>query len=187
MLSELTIHDFAIIDHLQLRLASGLVIFTGETGAGKSIIIDAVSLLLGGKADPTLVRAGADVARLEGVFTLEPAVAPAVRALLQREALLDDDFADELVLSREVRREGRSVSRVNGRMVNLALLKEIGEWLVDVHGQSEHLSLLRTREHLVLLDRFATSSTSAKPTPTWWPTCTRCAASWASCAAASSS
>jgi DNA repair protein RecN (Recombination protein N) len=155
MLSELTIHDFAIIDHLQLRLASGLVIFTGETGAGKSIIIDAVSLLLGGKADPTLVRAGADVARLEGVFTLEPAVAPAVRALLQREALLDDDFADELVLSREVRREGRSVSRVNGRMVNLALLKEIGEWLVDVHGQSEHLSLLRTREHLVLLDRFA--------------------------------
>jgi DNA repair protein RecN (Recombination protein N) len=155
MLSELTIHDFAIIDHLHLRLQPGLVIFTGETGAGKSIIIDAVDLLMGGKSDPTLVRAGADVARLEGVFRLDPAIGPGVREILAREALLDDDGANELVLSREVRREGRSVSRINGRMVNLALLKELGEWLVDVHGQSEHLSLLRTREHLVLLDRFA--------------------------------
>jgi DNA repair protein RecN (Recombination protein N) len=155
MLSELTIHDFAIIDQLHVRLEPGLVIFTGETGAGKSIIIDAVELLMGGKADPTQVRAGADVARVEGVFSLEPDVAPAVREILEREALLDDDTGDTLVLSREVRREGRSVSRVNGRLVNLALLREVGEWLVDVHGQSEHLSLLRTREHLVLLDRFA--------------------------------
>lgn len=155
MLSELTIYDFAIIDQLQLRLAPGLVIFTGETGAGKSIIIDAVDLLMGGRSDPGLVRAGADVARLEGVFTLEPAVGPAVREILAREALLDDEYGDEIVLSREVRREGRSVSRVNGRMVSLTLLKELGELLVDVHGQSEHLSLLRTREHLLLLDRFA--------------------------------
>ncbi len=155
MLSELTINDFAIIDRLQLGLRPGLVIFTGETGAGKSIIIDAVELLMGGRSDPGLVRAGADVARLEGVFSLEPAVGPAVREILAREALLDEDYVDEIVLSREVRREGRSVSRVNGRMVSLALLKEIGELLVDVHGQSEHLSLLRTREHLVLLDRFA--------------------------------
>src|SRR5687768_1864892 len=113
MLSELTIHDFAIIDHLQLQLRPGLVIFTGETGAGKSIIIDAVGLLMGGRADPTLVRAGAEVARLEGVFRLDPVVAPAVRAILQREDLLDEDNDGELVLSREVRREGRSVSRVN--------------------------------------------------------------------------
>ena len=155
MLSELTINDFAIIDRLQLGLQPGLVIFTGETGAGKSIIIDAVELLMGGRSDPGSVRAGADVARLEGVFSLEPAVGPAVRDILAREALLDEDDVDEIVLAREVRREGRSVSRVNGRMVSLALLKEIGELLVDVHGQSEHLSLLRTREHLVLLDRFA--------------------------------
>src|SRR5687767_8645336 len=116
MLSELTINDFAIIDRLQLGLRPGLVIFTGETGAGKSIIIDAVELLMGGRSDPGLVRAGADVARLEGVFSLEPAVGPAVRDILAREALLDEDYLDEIVLSREVRREGRSVSRVNGRM-----------------------------------------------------------------------
>ena len=154
MLSELRIDDFAIIDHLQLALSTGLVVFTGETGAGKSIIIDAVDLLLGGRADATFVRAGAEVARVEGTFALEPEMRPAIQAVLAREALLDGEAADELVISREVRREGRSVGRVNGHLVNLALLKEIGQTLVDVHGQSEHLSLLRTREHVFLLDRF---------------------------------
>ena len=154
MLSELRIDDFAIIDHLQLALSTGLVVFTGETGAGKSIIIDAVDLLLGGRADATFVRAGAEVARVEGTFALAPEMRPAIQAVLAREALLDGEAADELVISREVRREGRSVGRVNGHLVNLALLKEIGQTLVDVHGQSEHLSLLRTREHVFLLDRF---------------------------------
>jgi DNA repair protein RecN (Recombination protein N) len=154
MLVELRINDFAIIDNLALTLAPGLVVFTGETGAGKSIIIDAVSLLLGGRADPLFVRAGADAARVEGVFALEPGLRETIAAILAREELLDDEDPAEVVLAREVRREGRSAARVNGRLVSLALLKEVGQWLVDVHGQSEHLSLLRTREHVYLLDRF---------------------------------
>src|SRR5690242_16840390 len=109
---------------------------------------------MGGRADPTFVRAGAEVARVEGVFTLDPELQPVVQALLAREELLDDDWTGEIAVSREIRREGRSTGRINGRMVNQALMKEIGQVLVDVHGQSEHLSLLRTREHLFLLDRF---------------------------------
>lgn len=154
MLAELRITDFAIIDSLRLALAPGLVVFTGETGAGKSIIIDAVELLLGSRADPLFVRAGAEVARVEGVFTLEPGLRATIGALLAREELLDEDDPAELTLAREVRREGRSAARINGRLVGLGLLKEVGQWLVDVHGQSEHLSLLRTREHVFLLDRF---------------------------------
>ncbi|MEP7355771.1 MAG: DNA repair protein RecN [Anaerolineales bacterium] len=155
MLTELCITDFAIIDNLTLGLTAGLVVFTGETGAGKSIIIDAVDLLLGGRADAGLVRAGADVARVEGSFTLETDQRAALEAILAREELLDEETDGTLSLSRELRREGRSTCRLNGRLVNLALLKEIGQLLVDVHGQSEHLSLLRTREHVYLLDRFA--------------------------------
>ncbi len=155
MITELTITDFAIIDHLGLKLAPGFVVFTGETGAGKSIIIDAVDLLLGGRADATQVRAGAEAARVEGVFTLPDAVRAEVEAVLEREELREDDGLLEVTLTREVRREGRSVCRVNGRTVSLAILKEIGQGLVDVHGQSEHLSLLRPREHVFLLDRFA--------------------------------
>ena len=154
MLSELRIDDFAIIDQLRLTFSRGLVIFTGETGAGKSIIIDAVDLLMGGRADPTFVRAGAEAARVEGTFALDAELRPVIQALLAREELLDDAWSGEISISREIRREGRSTSRINGRMVNLALMKEIGQVLVDVHGQSEHLSLLRTREHLFLLDRF---------------------------------
>lgn len=155
MLSELTIHDFAIIDHLRLTLGPGCVIFTGETGAGKSIIIDAVDLLLGGKADATLVRAGADVARVEATFTLSDEARALVDEILAREELQEDDAGATVTIAREVRREGRSVARVNGRVVSLSVLREIGQRLVDVHGQSEHLSLLRPREHLFLLDRFA--------------------------------
>ncbi len=155
MLSELSISDFAIIDHLWLQFADGFIAFTGETGAGKSIIIDAVDLLLGGRADPTLVRAGADSARVEAVFTLSADLRPTVGDILAREDLLDDDIATTVTLAREVRREGRSICRINGRSVPVALLKEVSQLLVDVHGQSEHLSLLRTREHLFLLDAFA--------------------------------
>lgn len=154
MLVSLSISDFAIIDRLQLEFAPGFIVFTGETGAGKSIIIDAVSAALGGKTEATLVRAGADVARVEAVFRLAGEVRAAVEAVLAREELLDGD-GDELTLAREIRREGRSTARVNGRLVSLGLLREIGQVLVDVHGQSEHLSLLRTREHVFLLDRYA--------------------------------
>lgn len=154
MLVSLSISDFAIIDRLQLEFAPGFIVFTGETGAGKSIIIDAVSAALGGKTEGTQVRAGADVARIEAVFRPAGEVRAVVEAVLAREELLDGD-SDELTLAREIRREGRSTARVNGRLVSLGLLREIGQALVDVHGQSEHLSLLRTREHVFLLDRYA--------------------------------
>src|SRR5260221_1224800 len=107
MLSELRIDDFAIIDQLRLTFSQGLVIFTGETGAGKSIIIDAVDLLMGGRADPTFVRAGAEVARVEGTFIPSPQLRPVIQALLAREELLDDDWSGQIAISREIRREGR--------------------------------------------------------------------------------
>ena len=157
MLTDLRIRDFAIIDDLGLEFGPGFVVFTGETGAGKSIIIDAVELLLGGRAEGSMVRSGASAALIEGVFRLDEAVADEVRAVLEREGLLDDPTF--LTLGREVRSEGRNVCRVNGRSVGLALLRELGEFLVDVHGQSEHLSLLRVREHLNLLDRHARNET----------------------------
>lgn len=153
MLIELHIENFAIIDRLDLSLESGLVTFTGETGAGKSIIIDAVETLLGGRAEAGLVRSGAERAGVEGVFTLPAARRQEVLAILEREDLLDDP--DQVTLGREIRSNGRSVARLNGRSVSAALLREIGEFLVDVHGQSEHLSLLRVNHHLDLLDAYA--------------------------------
>jgi DNA repair protein RecN (Recombination protein N) len=153
MLEELRIRDFAIIEDLQLELNSGFVVFTGETGAGKSIIIDAVEMLLGGRADTEMVRSGADVAWIEGTFRIEADVQEELHSILEREGLLEDESF--VSLGREIRRKGRNICRVNGRTVSLGVMKEIGEWLVDVHGQSEHLSLLRVREHLHLLDRFA--------------------------------
>ncbi len=153
MLSELRIRDFAIIDSLDLRFNDGLVILTGETGAGKSIILDAVVMLIGGRADATVVRTDSEAAFVEGVFQLKGPEKEPVQAILKREDLLDDP--DSITLAREVRREGRSVARINGRTVNVGLLREIGGYLVDIHGQAEHLSLLDPRAHLGLLDRFA--------------------------------
>jgi DNA repair protein RecN (Recombination protein N) len=153
MLKELHIENFAIIDRLDLQLSSGLIIFTGETGAGKSIMIDAVEMLLGGRADTTMIRSGADKAYVEGTFHLPPAIRAPVHLILEREGLLEDP--EYVTLAREIRLNGRNIARVNGRAVNLSLLKEIGEHLVDVHGQSEHLSLLRVSQHLGLLDRYA--------------------------------
>jgi DNA repair protein RecN (Recombination protein N) len=153
MLTELHIQNFAIIDKLDLKLGPGLIILTGETGAGKSIILDAVEMVVGGRADTTVVRTDAAAALVEASFRLIGAEKEAVNAVLQREELLDDP--DYVTLSREVRREGRNIARVNGRAVPVALLKEIGASLVDIHGQSEHLSLLDPHAHLGLLDRFA--------------------------------
>jgi DNA repair protein RecN (Recombination protein N) len=153
MLAELTIIDFAIIDRLRLQLAPGFNVLTGETGAGKSIIIDAVGLLLGGKADSDAVRTGSDRAVVEGVFD-RPA-SPELRALLIENDLENEDDPDRLWLAREIRSGGRSTARVNGRSVPSSLLREIGDLLIDIHGQSEHLSLLRPREHVNLLDRYA--------------------------------
>jgi DNA repair protein RecN (Recombination protein N) len=153
MLIELRIENFAIIDKLDLTLGPGLVIFTGETGAGKSILIDAVETLLGGRADATMVRSETDHASIEGTFILDKAMRSTVHPILQREDLLDNP--DYITLSREIRLNGRNVARINGRVASVALLREIGELLVDVHGQSEHLSLLRIHHHQQLLDRYA--------------------------------
>jgi DNA repair protein RecN (Recombination protein N) len=156
MLTQLSITNFAIIEALELDLGPGFTVLTGETGAGKSIIIDAVELLLGGRADAAMLRKGADLALIEGVFDVEPGDLTEVTALLEEQQLVDDPRV--IVLAREIRREGRNLCRVNGRVVSLALLRSVGEWLVDVHGQSEHLSLLRVSEHLALLDRIFNSA-----------------------------
>ena len=153
MLTELHIQNFAIIDKLDLRFGPGLIILTGETGAGKSIILDAVVMLIGGKSDTTFVRTDSEAAFVEGVFQLKGPEREAVHELLNREELMEDP--NYVLLMREVRREGRSVARINGRTVNVGLLKEIGALLIDIHGQAEHLSLLDPRAHLGLLDRFA--------------------------------
>ncbi|MEA3339526.1 MAG: DNA repair protein RecN, partial [Chloroflexota bacterium] len=154
MLTELRIHDFAIIDELQLTFAPGFSVLTGETGAGKSIIIDTVELVLGGWAESSIVRAGADRAIVEAAFRIRPEQQAALASTLAREELTGDD-ANLLLLGREVRLNGRNVCRVNGRAVTLTLLRQVAEGLVDIHGQSEHLSLLRVREHANLLDRYA--------------------------------
>jgi DNA repair protein RecN (Recombination protein N) len=157
MLTEIRIQNFAIIDALELSFGGGLNVITGETGAGKSIIIDAVELLLGGKADASAVRSGADRAVVEGVFALNPFVQAELLPLLQREELVDPEAPPltELTITRELRANGRSTARVEGITVNLDILSEIGEKLVDVHGQSAHLSLLKPKAHIDLLDRYA--------------------------------
>ncbi|MFQ5611463.1 MAG: DNA repair protein RecN [Anaerolineae bacterium] len=153
MLTELTIANFAIIDRLALKFDGGLNVLTGETGAGKSIIIDAMILLLGGRADTNLIRSGTGSARIEGVFQLADELRARIGPILEREGLEDDD-PGLLVLGREVRNTGRSFCRVNGRTVNLSILRQIAEPLVDIHGQNEHLSLMRVREHQRFLDRY---------------------------------
>ncbi|MCZ7547296.1 MAG: DNA repair protein RecN [Anaerolineae bacterium] len=154
MLTELRIIDFAIIDRLELRFEPGLNVITGETGAGKSILIDAVGLLMGGRADRDMVRASAKRAVLEATFELAGALEAAIAPVLERESL-EGDEEHTLILTREVRADGRGACRVNGVTARLAVLREIGEYLVDIHGQGEHLSLLRPREHINLLDRYA--------------------------------
>ena len=153
MLEELRIRDFAIIDDLTLQFTSGLVVFTGETGAGKSIILDALAAILGARVDTTSIRKGADRAIVEGFFRLDGPEREPITTLLEREGLLEEP--DRLWLGREIRAEGRTIARVNGRTVSLGVQSEIGEALVDVHGQSDHLSLLKVRNHRDLLDRFA--------------------------------
>ena len=155
MLEELRIQDFAVIERLELQFAPGFNVITGETGAGKSILIDAVELLLGARADPAFVRAGSQRSVIEGVIRLDARAKALLQPTLQREDLLDRDDPDYLTLRRELRQRGRSTARVNGVPVRSDLLGEIGGELFDIHGQSQHLSLFRPRRHIDLLDRYA--------------------------------
>lgn len=155
MLIELHIQNFAIIQDLTLRFKPDLVVFTGETGAGKSIILDALEAVLGGRVDVTAVRTGTDKAVVEAVIKLEEPFKGKVDEVLERENLQDEPGF--LVLTREIRSEGRNIARINGHSVSASLQRELGAFLVDIHGQSEHLSLLKEQNHIDLLDRFAST------------------------------
>jgi DNA repair protein RecN (Recombination protein N) len=159
VLLELYIRSFAIIDELRVRFGRGLNVMTGETGAGKSIIVDALSAALGLRVGAEAIRSGAEQAVAEAIFQVDRAGnhigAPQdLHSLLSEHGLWSEDGI--LILSREINRStGRTVARVNSRSVPLALLQRIGQALIDIHGQSEHLSLLRVREHIDYLDRYA--------------------------------
>ncbi len=156
MLEEIRIQDFAIIDQLTLSFSAGFNVITGETGAGKSIIIDAVELLVGGKADGGAVRSGKEKAVIEGVFVLDERVQARVLPILEREDLIaSPEEVKFITLTREVRTNGRTQGRINGISVSHDILREVGEELIDIHGQSTHLSLFKPRYHVDLLDRYA--------------------------------
>ncbi|WP_394404709.1 DNA repair protein RecN [Streptococcus sp. 20-1249] len=148
MLLEISIKNFAIIEEVHLTFDKGMTVLTGETGAGKSIIIDAMNLLLGARATTDVVRHGKTKAEMEGLFAVE-------------EGLLTDFLADqgievaeELIIRREVLANGRSVSRINGQLVNLSVLREVGQYLVDIHGQHDQEELMKAQHHIHLLDSF---------------------------------
>ena len=150
MLIHLQIRDFALIDALELDLGPGLTVLTGETGAGKSILFDALGLVLGQRANPADVRPNAKSAYVEAV--LDPPVVGRENTLLEE---YDIDAEDSIVLSREILSSGRSVARVNGRGVSVRTLAHLGRVLVDVHGQSDHQSLFHRSRQLEYLDKFA--------------------------------
>jgi DNA repair protein RecN (Recombination protein N) len=152
MLLELTINDFAIIEHCSVQFDRGFVAMTGETGAGKSIIVDALGAALGGKVGAEVVRAGAKGATVEAIFALDENLQTVKEFLAEREL---ESGEDVLILRREISATGRSMSRINGRAVPTAVLATLGAHLADIHGQSEHLSLLRSERQLEMLDRYA--------------------------------
>ena len=153
MLHELRVKNFAIIEALNLEFIPGLIILTGETGAGKSIIMGALDMLLGQRVDMSTLRKGSEFASVEAVFKIPESVKEPVLQLLEKEELLEDQ--DYLTITRELRKDKRNIARVNGHITNVRIVVELGEYLVDIHGQSEHLSLMRVNQHLGLLDRFS--------------------------------
>lgn len=151
MLIELRIQNYAVIDRLALRLGPGLNVLSGETGAGKSIIVGALSLLLGERASAEVVRAGGEKAVVEGVF--EIADRPELLALLDEQGIEPEDGL--LILRREVALEGRNRAWINGSPATAGVLGEVGRQLVDMHGQHEHQTLLRGDEQRAILDAYA--------------------------------
>src|SRR5437763_2746501 len=158
MLRALEVRDFVLIDRASLELSEGFTVLTGETGAGKSILVDAIELLVGGRADAAMVREGAERAELSGEFEISKAMG----AWLEERDLSGDP--GQLVLRRSVDRAGRSRCFINGHAATLAQLKDAGEWLVDLHGQHAHQSLLRIAAQRALLDSQSAADELAKET-----------------------
>lgn len=154
MLLEISIEQFALIEYVRLQFAGGLNVLTGETGAGKSIILDAVQAVLGGRTSADVVRSGEEKAIVEAVFDLS-ANPEKVKALAELGVTVDDD--ELLVIRREIARNARGSIRINGRTVTAGMLKEATEGLVDLHGQHEHQSLLHVEKHMDLLDQYGGS------------------------------
>lgn len=151
MLQELTIDNLAIIKHLTLTFANQMTVLTGETGAGKSIIIDAVGLLAGGRGSQEFIRRGEEKLHLQGQFSIPRD--PAFDELLDSLGINHED--EILIISREIHRNGRNTIRVNGELINTMTLRKIGAGLVDIQGQNEHQQLMQPETHLGMLDQFA--------------------------------
>ena len=149
MLLEISIKNFAIIEEISLNFEKGMTVLTGETGAGKSIIIDAMNMMLGSRATTDVIRHGAPKAEIEGLFAVESN--RHLTALFEEQGL---EWTDELIIRREILQNGRSVSRINGQMVNLSILKAVGQHLVDIHGQHDQEELMRPQLHITMLDEF---------------------------------
>ncbi len=148
MLCQLSIENIALIDKLELELKNGLNILSGETGAGKSIIIDSLNFVLGERADKSLIRFGTDKASVEAVF--EDYLTPSIKDCLDD---LGIEAEDVLILRRKMSADGKNECRINGRISTLSALKSLTELLVDIHGQHEHQSLLKSTNHIKLLDK----------------------------------
>ncbi|KRN88675.1 DNA repair protein RecN [Ligilactobacillus ceti] len=151
MLQELTIRDFAIIEKMNIDFESQMTVLTGETGAGKSIIIDALGLLAGGRGSSEYIRKGAKKAIIQGFFVINDKAK--TQALLAELGI--DNEADGLILERDLYQSGRNICRINGVMVNLSTLRRVGESLIDIHGQNEHQELMNADKHLQLLDDYS--------------------------------
>nr|WP_262392198.1 AAA family ATPase [Sporolactobacillus inulinus] len=154
VLTELQIINFAIIDKLNVSFEDGLTVFTGETGAGKSIIIDAIALLGGARGSAEYVRHGAKKAELEALFDIENND----RVIKLLDQLGFDQTDDQLILRRDIAHTGKSVCRVNGKLVTQSVLQQFGALLIDIHGQHEHQRLLDPSKHLDFVDRFGGSA-----------------------------
>ena len=151
MIVELNISNFAIIDDLKINFTRGFNVITGETGAGKSIIVEGIGMILGGRASKELIKSGKDKATIEGLFYLEN---PERINILLKNYGIDIDPNNYLLISREIHSNGPSISRLNGRTVTLSMLNSITSYLVDIHGQHEHQSLLNTDNHIKFIDSF---------------------------------
>ena len=149
MLLEISIKNFAIIESISLNFEQGMTVLTGETGAGKSIIIDAMNMMLGARATTEVIRHGAPKAEIEGLFSLENS--RVLQEIFDEQGL---ELGDEIIIRREILQNGRSISRVNGQMVNLSVLRTIGQQLVDIHGQHDQEELMRPHRHIQMLDEF---------------------------------